>query len=244
MSGKLVDLSTKVMRSRKGMIGALAVAGLCMMRPAAASAQLIESFENTLDGWTFNPTYNNQNFTSTFSTTTGVTNGSYALQVDSGTTSRTQTLNGFNYAALLVSPRSAALAATLANASSVSIDFYIPSGSLGYGPQIDLDIDDGSGVVGGTGFTSTDGYAYPSPANGVEVTQTYPISATLRSELAVDAASTGVNLVLQVGSGTPSAAQIPVLYIDNIVANQVPEPASLGLLGAGASALLMRRRKA
>jgi PEP-CTERM motif len=245
MSGKMIEIGSRIVRhSRKGLLGVLAIAGMCMMRPAAASGQLIESFENTLDGWTFNPSYNTQNYTSTFSTTTGVTNGSDALQINSGPSSRTQILSGFNYGALLTSPRTAGLAATLANASAVTIDFFAPSGALGYGPQIDLDIDDGSGVVGGTGFTSTDGYSYPTPTNGVEVTQTYPISAALRAELAIDAASTGVNLVIQAGSGTPTNATSPVLYIDNIVAVPVPEPASLGLLALGASSLMMRRRKA
>jgi hypothetical protein len=249
MSGKMIEIGSRIVRhSRKGLLGVLAVAGMCMMRPAAASGQLIESFENTLDGWTFNPSYNTQNFSSQFSTTTGVTNGSYSLEIDSTATnvsSRTTVATGFNYAALLVSPRSAALAALLANSTAVSIDFFAPSGALGYGPQIDLDIDDGSGVPGGTGFTSTDGYSYPTPANGLEVTQTYTLSAALRAELAVDAASTGVNLVIQAGSGAATAPSIPELYIDNIVAvAPVPEPATLGLLAAGASALLMRRRRA
>jgi hypothetical protein len=246
MSGKMIEIvgSRIVRHSRKGLLGVLAVAGMCMMRPAAASGQLIESFENTLDGWTFNPSYNTQNYTQTFSTTTGVTVGSYALQINSGVSSRTQLLSGFDYGNLLLSPRSAGLAATLSGASALDIDVFAPSGALGYGPQIDVDVDDGGGVAGGTGYLSLDGYGYPSPANGTEVTMVFPITPAQDAELALDAASTGVDIVMQPGSGTPTGAQIPVLYIDNIQAVPVPEPASLGLLALGASSLMMRRRKA
>jgi hypothetical protein len=243
MSGKMFETGSLLRHSRKGVLGALAVAGLCMMRPVAASGQVeIESFENTLDGWNFNPTYNSQQYVSTFSTTTGVTNGSYALQMNSGATARV--LNGFDYGNLLVSPRTPLLAAELAVATSLSVDYFAPSGALGYGPQIDLDIDDGGLVPGGTGYTSLDGFSYPTPATGVEVTVTYPISAAVRSELLLDAASlTGEDIVLQVGSGTPAGVNLPVLYVDNIQ-TQVPEPASLSLLALGAGSLLIRRRKA
>src|ERR1700722_9185355 len=105
MSGKMFESGSRFVKlSRRGVLGVLAVAGLCMMRPAAASAQLIESFEGTLDGWTFNPSFNTQNYTSTFSSTNGVTNGTESLEIDSGVVSRTppEVLAGFNYGNLLI----------------------------------------------------------------------------------------------------------------------------------------------
>jgi hypothetical protein len=243
MSGKMIEIGSRIVRhSRKGLLGVLAIAGMCMMRPAAASGQLIESFENTLDGWTFNPSYNPQNYTQTFNSSTGVTNGTSSLEIDSGPSSRTQILAGFNYGTVLVSPRSAGLAALLSTSRQIAFDVFAPSGALGYGPQIQIGIDDGGGVVGGTGYSQLTSYV--TPANGTEVTMTASISPAQNAELLADAASTGENIFFQIGSGTPTAAQIPVLYMDNIRAIPVPEPASLGLLALGASSLLMRRRKA
>jgi len=245
MSGKMLEIGSRIVRhSRRGLLGVIAIAGLCMMRPATASGQLIESFENTMDGWTFNPSWNVQQFTQTFSTTTGVTDGSYSLEIDSGAIART--LNGFNYGNALVGPNSVAMTTLLSNSSAVTIDFFAPSGALGYGPQVDLDVNGGPTF----GYQSLDGYGYPSFANGVEVTMTFPITPAQQSQLGLDAiGGYGSDLVLQLGSGKPTATSIPVLYIDNIQAIPgpppvVPEPATLGILGAAAGALMIRRRKA
>ncbi|HEY1922724.1 MAG TPA: PEP-CTERM sorting domain-containing protein [Tepidisphaeraceae bacterium] len=228
--------------ARRGALGALAVAGLCMMRPATAHGQLIEGFENTLDGWTYVPTYNPTDAgyagQETFSTTTGVTQGSYALVVNSGAVART--LNGLDYGNFMVSPRTTTLESLLAGATSITIDYNNP-GNLAYGPQIDLDID------GATGYNSLDGYGYPTPPLG-QSTAVYSLTSAERSAMAADLASAtpiGVNLVLQIGGPAPSAINTPLLYIDNIQAVQpVPEPASIGMLGIGAAYLLKRRRKA
>ncbi len=116
MSRNLFESGSRFVKySRRGVLGVMALAGLCMMRPATASAQLIESFEGTLDGWTFNAS--NQNFTSTYSTTTGVTNGTQSLEIDSGTSDRTHTLSGFGYGDLMTSPRTAGLAALMAGST-------------------------------------------------------------------------------------------------------------------------------
>ena len=84
-----------------------------------ASAQLIESWENTLDGWTVvNPSY-----TSSFSANYGVTEGTNSLAL-TGTVQP-------NYGVMLASQHTTALTAMLANSTSIWLDVYAPAGSFG-----------------------------------------------------------------------------------------------------------------
>jgi hypothetical protein len=104
-------------------------------------------------------------------------------------------------------------------------------------------LNDGAG--GEVGYVSLDGYGYPTPAAG-ESTAIYLITPALQADLAYDAAnSIGANLVIQLGGPAPATTNLPILYVDNVLANPpVPEPASLSLLALGATGLLARRRKA
>jgi hypothetical protein len=178
--------------------GALVVAFAAF--PARASSVLIESWENTLDGWQApSPDGNNSSYTPSFSTTTGVTNGNYSLAM-TGTAAP-------DYSIMLNSPYSMTLTNTLAEATSVSLDVFAPSGSFGGALGIDMDIGNTA-----TGFVSLDGYDYQSPTIGTESTITVPISSSLASELATSGDPT--QFYIQVGgSYTPGNETI---YFDNL----------------------------
>ncbi|MGO8838151.1 MAG: PEP-CTERM sorting domain-containing protein [Limisphaerales bacterium] len=197
----------------------------------STSAQLIESFENTLDGWQVPPSYNPQpafGAVSGFSTTTGVTAGSYSLSI-TGTGG-----SGPNYSQILASPSSMLLTATLADAASVSFDVYTPPGSFGYYLQFDVDINNAD-----TGFVSLDGYSYIGTAIGAETTITVPVSPSLQT--ALGASSNPTSMDFQVGGGYTAGNE--TLFIDNILATPVPEPSTLAIAGLGAAPLLLFRRR-
>jgi len=195
------------------------------------SAQLIESFENTLDGWQAPPSYNLQpafGAVPGFSSTLGVTDGSYSLSV-TGTGG-----SGPNYSQLLLSPSTTLLTSELADASALSFDVYAPGGSFGYYLQLDADIDNSD-----TGFVSLDGNAYPGATIGGETTFTMPISASLRTTLAASSNSTA--LIFQVGGGYSAGNE--TFYLDNIRLTPAPEPATLALAGVGMAGLMLFRRR-
>ncbi len=178
--------------------GALVVAFAAF--PARASSVLIESWENTLDGWQApSPDGNNSSYTPSFSTTTGVTDGNYSLAM-TGTAAP-------DYSIMLNSPYSMTLTNTLADATSVSLDVFAPSGSFGGALGIDMDI--GNNAIG---FESLDNYTYQSPTIGTESTITVPISSSLASELATSGDPT--QFYIQVGGNyTPGNETI---YFDNL----------------------------
>ncbi len=167
---------------------------------ARASSVLIESWENTLDGWQApSPDGSNSSYSPSFSTTNGVTDGNYSLAM-TGTASP-------DYSIMLNSPSSMTLTNTLADATSVSLDVFAPSGSFGGALGIDMDIGNSA-----TGFVSLDNYDYQSPTIGTESTITVPISTSLASELAASGDPT--EFYIQVGgSDTPGNETI---YFDNL----------------------------
>jgi hypothetical protein len=217
-------MSKASMNSRLLALGAVVV-GVSLAGGQRASGALIESFENSYDGWGVIPSYNPQSFVSSFSSTTGVTDGSYSLAITGTGTS------GPNYGQMLYSPSSAALTALLANASSISIDFYAPSGSFGYYLQVQVGLNGGA-----TGYVALNGY--DGIGMGSEYTLTVPISSAVSAQLA--GSSAAENIFIQVGGGFSAGNE--TFYIDNIQANLVPEPASFGLLAAGGGLAMLRRR--
>jgi len=217
-------------------------------RPARAGSVLIESFENTLDGWSINgdqaANFTNVGFTT--STTAGVTNGSYALQIGA-TAANAASANpvGPSYQILLASPVYTSpfainLTNTLATATSISFDIYTPYNSFGYYLQFEPALQTnaaGYPYIGLTGFNATN--------IGSETTLTAPLTASENATFAADAAAgVGTVLDLQVGGGYSAGNE--TFAIDNFEATvpdvASPEPASMCLFGLPAAALLARRR--
>jgi len=183
---------------------------------------LLESWENTLDGWQVL----NGNYTAGFSSTTGVTDGSYSLSL-TGTAAP-------SYGQMLGSPSTTLLTSELAGASALSFDVYAPGGSFGYYLQFDVDINNSD-----TGYVSLDSYSYPGVSIGGETTVTVPISSSLQSALA--ASSNPTSIYIQVGGGYSPDNE--TFYLDNMRLTAAPEPATLALLGLGmAGGMLLRRR--
>ena len=119
----------------------------------ASQAQvLLNSWENSLEGWTILET--NIWTTTGFSTSTGVTAGTYSWQLTAAKSP--------DYGAALQGPASTNLTAILAKTVSISMDLDVPAGgSFGYYEQWDLVVSQ----PGGIGNQSVDGFSYPADAN-------------------------------------------------------------------------------
>ena len=170
-----------------------------------ASADLLESWENTLDGWTVN----GAGYTASFSTAYGVTDGSYSLAL-TGTQSP-------NYSVMLYSQHTTDLTALLANSTSICVDVYSPAGSFAGYLQFSIEIYNPDVTYGGaSGYVSLDGYTYPGvPTNGVESTITIPIPADIQAQLAGSPNATG--LYFQIGGGFTTGNE--TMYLDNLQLN-------------------------
>src|SRR5215469_11451324 len=182
----------------------LTIIGLIGMGISVARCQtLLNSWENSLEGWTIAE----GNWTTTgYSTTTGVTAGTYSWNLTAASNP--------DYGVALVGPSSTTLTTQLINAGSVSIDVLTPvGGSFGYYLQFDLEVNQ----PGGAGTISLDGYTYnQSPAiGGSESTLTWAVPATVREQLAAHP-SLPVYLTFQIGGGGGGTMYLDYLRINPV----------------------------
>jgi hypothetical protein len=183
----------------------LTIIGLIGMGISVAQCQtLLNSWENSLEGWTIAEP---GNWTTTgYSTTTGVTAGSYSWNLTAA--------SGPDYGLALVGPSSTTLTTQMLNAGSISIDVLTPvGGSFGYYLQFDLEVNQ----PGGAGTISLDGYTYnQSPAiGGSESTLTWAVPATVRQQLAAHPALP-VYLTFQIGGGGGGTMYLDYLRINPV----------------------------
>jgi PEP-CTERM motif len=202
--------------------GTLVVASAVLLLVQNASAQLIESWENTLDGWTVQQAA----YSSAFSTKLGVTDGTYslALTVTAGPT----------YGQMLLGPSLMSNTLLLGNAASLSLDIYTPPASFGFFLQFDVDVDNAD-----IGYQSIDGYSYPATVIGSQYTLTIPIPAFIQTGLAASANPT--TIVIQIGGGYTDGNE--TMYLDNLRVTAIPEPSTIALLGFGLIGLVCVARR-
>jgi len=201
------------------------------MGSSHAGAQvLINSWENSSEGWgTFQGDYQ----ISGYSTTLGVTDGTYSMTITSPSNTAP------NYAGLVGGTASTAITQLLAiPGQAISVDVYTSPGAFSY-MQWDL------ATNGAGGYNSVDGYSYSqSPVIGSETTLTWTIPSSLTSTYLANI-TTPTSLNFQIGGGQSTGPA--TFYMDNLRASiAVPEPASLALLGFGGLSLLgvtMRRSR-
>ena len=214
--------------------------GMTAFLVQSAFAQTIlynESWENTQDGWGI---VSGANMTlGGFSTTTGVTEGGYSLILD-GPAAANSSGNGPAYQAQLGSTASTQLTYALANASSITMNVYVPAGDFGYYLQWDLAIDQEG--TGGLGYQSLDGYSYSQDANiGGEATLTWTVPNSFQATLAANP-TLATSMVFQIGGGFTSASD--AAYLDNLTITETPEPSTIALAGLGiAGWMAIRHRK-
>jgi len=211
--------------------------GIAAFLVQSASAQYNESWENTVDGW---GTIGGNMVINGFSTTLGVTEGSYSLVLGDNAASIASS-SGPNYAGQIGSTASTALTLDLANAASVTLDVYVPPGDFGYYLQWDLALNQN----GGLGYQSVDGYSYSQTANiGGEKVLTWTIPSAMQAILAANP-TLPTSLNFQIGGGFTSGSD--AVYLDDLTITEapVPEPSTLALAGLGMAGLMaIRRRKA
>jgi hypothetical protein len=197
------------------------IAAMCLQ---TASAQLLESWENTLDGWTVS---GDNTSGSSFSSSLGVTDGSYSLAISFSAAP--------GYGTPLYSSYQSSFTTALASSSALSLDVYTPGGSFGYYLQTQMWINNAD-----TGYNQLAGGAYLSTTIGSETTLIFSLPPTLAAALA--ASSNPTQIGLQMGGGYSAGNE--TVYLDNLQAIPAPEPTTLALIGLGAAGLLaIRRRK-
>ena len=190
------------------------------LQPAQAATVLLESWENTLDGWTVS---GGGVGSSSFSTAQGITAGSFSLDL---------TYPGNpSYGTPMFSAYSPSWTSTLANNPRVSLDVYTPPASFGYYLQVQLWVNNAD-----TGYFQ-DG-SYFGTTIGSETTITFPDLPA--DKLAILATSSNpTQMGFQIGGG--GAGDV---FLDSLRVQQVPEPSTLVLLGLGALGVLGLRGRA
>jgi len=174
------------------------------------SQELLNSWENSLEGWSViqTSTWTHDGF----STNSGVTDGSYSLQLTTTAVDWGQTLQG---------PTSSSLALLMANAASVSMDILVGTNTppnFGWGFQIDLEVNQ----PGGVGTLSVNNYYYegiysPQLGSGQVVTVTWPVLQAVRTALNAYP-NLPCYLTLSVGGGGGGT-----VYFDNLRVNKIAQ---------------------
>jgi hypothetical protein len=192
------SMKNPVKRKILTMVGVLGL-GISM----AQSQTLLNSWENSLEGWTIAE----GNWTTTgFNTGTGVTAGTYSWNLTAA--------GGPDYGVALVGPSSTALTTQLLNAGSISLDVLTPvGGSFGFFQQWDLAVNQ----PGGAGTISLDGGNYSqSPAiGGPESTLTWTVSSSVRQALAAHP-TLPVYLTFAIGGGGGGTMYLDYLRINPV----------------------------
>ena len=160
---------------------------------------MLNSWENSTEGWSILESA----WTSDgFSTSNGVTQGTYSWAL---------TATGVDYGATLQGPSSTSLTALLENAASLSMDVQVGTNGagFGYGLQIDLRVSQ----PGGVGTISMDTGNYPGDVGSGDFNQTtvsWTITQAVRTALQ-NYPHLPCSLILAVGGGGGGT-----MYIDNL----------------------------
>ena len=191
--------------------------GIAVILSQNASAALLESWENTLGGWTVA----NANYTSAFSSSLGVTAGTYSLAL-TGTAAP-------DYGNMLYTTYQSSYTTELASSTAVTMDVYTPPGSFGY-LQIQLWINNTD-----TGYQQLTGYL--GTTIGSETTLTFAIPTAIAATLASSPNPTQIGFQM----GGNYIAGNETMYLDNL--QTVPEPGTMALMSVGFAGLLLIRRR-
>ena len=179
----------------------------------------LESWENTLDGWTVDPLGKNPTYTGSFNTTNGVTDGSYSLALTG--------LTYPNYAQLLSTPTSTNLTALLADCVSVSISVYVPSNAFANWLCFDFDVANADVIYAGynniPGYVSLNGFnnyvpAYSGGGNW-QTNISVPMPAGIAAQLALSTNPT--TLYIQIGGSDTISNE--TMYLDSFQIHLPPD---------------------
>jgi hypothetical protein len=187
----------------------LTVAGLLGLGLSAVQSQTVvplNSWENSTEGWSIIET--NTWTSNGFSTTKGVTQGSYSWQL---------TTTAVDYGPTLRGPSSTNVTWLMANAASLSMDILLSTNApaFAWGIQIDLEVNQ----PGGAGTISVDGYNYPGDVYGNYNQNTISWTVSQATRTALDAyPNLPCYLTLSVGGGAGGT-----IYIDNLQLTKIPQ---------------------
>lgn len=161
------------------------------------------------------------------------------------------TLGGFQVAGreITTDPFLAAMNAAAANpsVSTISYDWYVDTSAGGYGNYLQL----GTYINSGSGAYSQD---FPNTGKDVELNGTQLASGGIFSGTVTETLTQKYGSPLNAGHVAQTFQRLGLImngdggagttvYFDNITITAVPEPASLSLLGLGAAAVWMSRRR-
>ena len=194
-----------------------------ILQNISAQAQLVDSWENSTEGWGIvEPTiWANGGFNST----TGVTQGTWSWVLTASASP--------DYGTALGGTASTTLTAELANAASISVDVLTAPASFSF-QQWSVAFNQNSGF----GFQSVDGFTYSqSPVIGTESTLTWTVPQSFRNAMIANPTlPTSLNFLIG-GGGTGT------MEIDDLRITPAPEPGTMALFGLGALGLLKFGRR-